>query len=101
MRTNVFDLAETKRSIRERVIALAARRNIDARTLDDDALILESGTLDSVAFLELVMWIETTFDLTIDQSDLTVDNLGTIDAIAAYLDRTSARVSIGRRQVAS
>jgi acyl carrier protein len=78
---------EAKRTIREKVVALAARRNVDARALSDGDAILESGALDSVAILELIMWIELAFDLTIRQTDLTVENLGTIDAIAAYLQR--------------
>ena len=93
MTPNVSDLTETKRLIRERVIALAARRNVDARILNDGDVIPESGALDSVAILELIMWIEATFDLTIRQSDLTVENLGTIDAIAAYLQRGRDGVS--------
>jgi acyl carrier protein len=87
MTPSVSDLTEAKRAIREKVIALAARRNVDARTLNDGDLILESGTLDSVAILELIIWIEVAFDLTVCQADLTIDNLGSIDAIAAYLQR--------------
>jgi len=50
-------------------------------------VIPESGVLDSVAILELIMWLEGTFDITIAQSDLTVENFGTIDAISSYLQR--------------
>ena len=81
------DLTEAKRAIREKVINLAARRNVDARTLKDADMIPESGALDSVAILELIMWFEMTFDLTIAQSDLTLDNFGTVDAMASYLQR--------------
>jgi acyl carrier protein len=87
MTPRVSDPAEARRTIREKVIALAARRKVDARALHDDDVILESGALDSVALLELIIWIELTFDLTIHQTDLTVENLGSIDAIAAYLQR--------------
>ena len=71
MTPRVSDLTEAKHAIREKIIALAARRNVDARTLNDGDVILESGALDSVALLELIMWIEATFDLTIssDRSD--------------------------------
>jgi len=87
MTPSVASLTDATRTIREKVIALAARRNVDARTLKDGDVILESGTLDSVSMLELIMWIEMAFDLSIGQTDLTIENLGTIDAIAAYLQR--------------
>ena len=62
--------------------SLAARRGVDASCLKDADVIPESGVLDSVAILELIMWLEMTFDITIAQSDLTVENFGTIDAIS-------------------
>jgi acyl carrier protein len=82
-----FDLTETRRAIREKVVNLAARRNVDARSLKDTDVIPESGALDSVAILELIMWLEMTYDVTIEQSDLTLENFGTIDAMASYLQR--------------
>jgi acyl carrier protein len=84
------DPAEIKRTIREKVIALAARRGVDAHALKDGEVIPEAGVLDSVAILELIMWIEMTFDLAIAQSDLTLENFGSIDAIAGYLQRTGS-----------
>jgi D-alanine--poly(phosphoribitol) ligase subunit 2 len=81
------DQSDAKRAIREKVITLAARRGVDARTLTDSEMIPESGALDSAAILELIMWFEMTFDLTIPQSHLTVENFGTVDAIASYLQR--------------
>ncbi|MEP7310601.1 MAG: acyl carrier protein [Acidobacteriota bacterium] len=98
MTRNVFDRTEVTRAIREKIIALAARRSIDACALNDGDAIVESGALDSVAFFDLIMWIEVTFDLTIQQSDLTIENLGTVDAIAVYLQRG---LSTSHRHVAS
>jgi len=101
MTPGLSDLAEVTRTIRERVIALAERRGVDARTLKNGDVMLESGALDSVAILELMMWIEMTFDLTIAQSELTVDNFGTIDAIAGYLQRAVRLTSENDRRVVS
>jgi acyl carrier protein len=41
--------------------------------------------LDSADILELITWCETTFDLSIDQAHLTLENFGSVDAIARYL----------------
>jgi acyl carrier protein len=81
------DLREARRTIREKVLGLAARRGVDARILKDDEVIVASGVLDSTALLELILWIEMTYDLVIEQSDLTAENFGTVDAMAAYLLR--------------
>ena len=85
--TRSFDLSDARRTIRDKVIALAGRRGVDASNLQDTELIPESGALDSVGILELITWFEMTFDITIAQSDLTVENFGTIDAMASYLQR--------------
>jgi acyl carrier protein len=85
--TSFSDLSDTKRTIREKVIALARKRGVDATNLQDSEGIPESGALDSVDILELITWFEMTFDVTIAQPDLTTENFGTIDAMASYLQR--------------
>jgi D-alanine--poly(phosphoribitol) ligase subunit 2 len=80
-------LSDARRTIREKVIELAGRRGVDASNLQDTELIPESGALDSVGILELITWFEMTFDVTIAQNDLTVENFGTIEAMASYLQR--------------
>ena len=76
------DLSGARRTIREKVI-----RGVDASNLQDTELIPESGALDSVGILELITWFEMTFNVTIAQNDLTVENFGTIEAMASYLRR--------------
>lgn len=85
--TRSFDLSDARRTIRGKVIELAGRRGVDASNLQDTELIPESGALDSVGILELITWFEMTFDITIAQTDLTVENFGTIEAMASYLQR--------------
>lgn len=85
--TRSFDLSDARRTIRDKIIELAGRRGVDASNLQDTELIPESGALDSVGILELITWFEMTFDITIAQTDLTVENFGTIDAMAGYLER--------------
>jgi len=89
--TPFLDVTEAKGAIREKVVTLAARRGVDARALTDADVIPESGALDSLAILQLIEWFELTFELTIAQSDLTLENFGTIDAMASYYERSRAR----------
>jgi D-alanine--poly(phosphoribitol) ligase subunit 2 len=84
------DVSGAKRAIRDRIIEMADRRRIDARGLKDNDVIPETGVLDSAGILELVIWVEMTFGVTIDQSDLTLDNFGTIDAMVSYLRRAKS-----------
>jgi acyl carrier protein len=85
MTRDPLDLSTAQRTIREKVVSLAARRGVDASTLTDTEEIPASGALDSASVLELIMWFEMTFDRTIPQSDLTVENFGTIEAMVRYL----------------
>ena len=84
------DVSGAKRAIRNHIIEMADRRRIDARGLKDNDVIPETGVLDSAGILELVIWVEMTFGVTIDQSELTLDNFGTIDGMASYLHRTKS-----------
>ena len=76
--------------IRRKVLELAGRRGLKPRSLADDEVIPETGLLDSAGIMELIVWLETRFGLEIDQDDVTVDNLGSVNAIAEYLARAHA-----------
>jgi D-alanine--poly(phosphoribitol) ligase subunit 2 len=91
MSSRFADLAEAKRTIHTRIVELADRRRIDARNLKDTDVIPETGVLDSAGIMELIIWFETRFGVTIDQSDLTLENFGTIDAMASYLQRSQSK----------
>jgi D-alanine--poly(phosphoribitol) ligase subunit 2 len=74
-----------KAAIRSKVIELAEVLNIDARGLSDSDIIPATGYLDSTAILELVVWYEQTYDLSLKQEEINIDNLGSIDAMADFL----------------
>jgi acyl carrier protein len=77
-----------RRDIRAKVAELARRLGARTADLKDDEVIPETGLLDSAAIMELVVWFEMRFDVTIDQADLTIDNFGTINAMVDYLTRS-------------
>jgi len=54
---------------------------------DEEASFLESGVIDSTGVLELVAHLEETYDVKVKDDELIPDNLDSIDAIVAYLDR--------------
>jgi acyl carrier protein len=53
--------------------------------LRNDTSLLDAHLLDSVAFLDLVLYLETNFQITVADADLTRDNFETVDAICAYV----------------
>jgi len=47
--------------------------------------LLETGILDSLGLLRLVVFIQERFGITVDDVDLVPENFDTVDAIGAYL----------------
>jgi acyl carrier protein len=78
---------EIRSAIRAKVLELAANLGEDASELDDNEIIPASGFLDSAAILELVVWYEGEYDLPLAQSEINIDNLGSINAMVDYLIR--------------
>lgn len=74
-----------KAAIRAQVVALARRLGVDASGIADDDIIPATGLLDSGAILELVVWYEQAFDFPLQQEEINIDNLGSIDAMAEFL----------------
>lgn len=76
-----------RQRVRAKIVELAKTLNVDARDIRDDDIIPATGYLDSAAILELVVWYESEFDLPLSQGEINIDNLGSIDAMTAFLLR--------------
>jgi acyl carrier protein len=53
--------------------------------LRNDTVLLETGLLDSLAVLKLVLFLEEQFGVVVDPADLIAEHFQTVDAICAYL----------------
>jgi acyl carrier protein len=53
--------------------------------LKNDTPLLETGILDSLSVLQLVLFLEQQFGVVVAPEDLIPENFGTVDAICAYL----------------
>ena len=53
--------------------------------LADDATLLDSGILDSLSLLRLVVFLEEQFGITMGDADLLPENFASVNAICAYL----------------
>lgn len=87
MTQQVLDRAAAAREIHAKVTELARARGLRAAGFEDDEVIPETGLLDSAGIMELIVWYETRFELSIDQADLTIENFGTVNAMVEYLAR--------------
>ena len=58
--------------------------------LQDDEDIFSAGFVNSLFAMELVLFVEKEFTITIDNEDLDIDNFRTISAIATLIDRKTA-----------
>lgn len=55
--------------------------------LQNDASFLDQGIIDSTGVLELVEWLEDTFDITVDDDELIPENLDSVNQLAQFIAR--------------
>ena len=53
--------------------------------LKNDTSFLEQGVIDSTGVLELVEWLEDTYEITVDDEELIPENLDSVNLLAAYI----------------
>lgn len=62
----------------------------DPSALDNEDSFLEKGIIDSTGVLELVMFLEEEYGLTIDDEELIPENLDSVKALDAFIQRKQA-----------
>jgi acyl carrier protein len=58
--------------------------------LGDDVSFLEEGIVDSTGVLELVMFVEDTFNVEVPDEDIIPDNFDSVNNLAAYIENKSS-----------
>jgi acyl carrier protein len=59
----------------------------DPAALDDDASLIDMGVVDSTGVLEVISFLEATFELTVKEDETVPENLDSIARITAYVER--------------
>ena len=59
----------------------------DGYHLPEDASFLEEGIVDSTGVLELVMFVEETFNITVEDDEILPENFDSVSQLAAYIRR--------------
>ena len=54
--------------------------------IDQQENLFETGVLSSLDVLELVVYVEETFGISVAGDELTVENFGSISAISSFVD---------------
>lgn len=69
----------------------------DGDGLKDDTPFLEKGILDSTGVLELVLFLEETFGIAVEDDEVVPENLDSLDRIERFLDqKMTATASVPR-----
>lgn len=85
--------AETKDRLRK-VVVEALRLDRDPASVPDEGL-RETLDIDSVAGLELLIWVENEFDIQIDDEDLSVLLVDSLNVLGDYVEERLARTGTG------
>lgn len=85
------DLTKTTEKLRDFIVkqfAVAQRADL----ADDDSLI-ERGIIDSMGVLELVTFVESEFDIVLEDDEVAGDNFESIETLAAFVTSKLALLS--------
>ena len=66
---------------------LEARFGLHAAEIDDSTLLFSSGLLDSFSVAELLMFIEEQGGFRVEPTEVTLDNLDSIERILAFVSQ--------------
>jgi len=59
----------------------------DGGSIEEDTSFMEKGIIDSTGMLELIMFLEETYNIKIEDDELVPDNLDSLRNIGAFLSR--------------
>ena len=62
----------------------------DQSALDDDVSLMEMGIIDSTGVLEIIMFLEDEFGVSVQDEEMVPENLDSVSRILDFVDRKSA-----------
>jgi methoxymalonate biosynthesis acyl carrier protein len=69
--------------------------------IDSDCNLWTEGLLDSTAILELILWLESSFNISVENEELTPENFATMRNIEEFVsEKAGSGVGKDREQVA-
>jgi acyl carrier protein len=58
--------------------------------LDDSASFLDNGIVDSTGVVELVLFVEESFGIEVEDDEIVPDNFDSVNSLSAYIQRKFA-----------
>ena len=71
---------------------------VEASAISLDCNLPEEGQMDSTAMLDLILWVADTFNITIQNEDLTPENFATPRNIVEFVNRCTNEEGTGAPQ---
>ena len=62
----------------------------DTFEYDNDTSFIEEGLIDSTGVMELVAYVQSVFDVTVDPHEVTPDNFDSVNKLVAFINRKNA-----------
>ena len=75
------------------VVVLVVLSTDDPDELDDTVSLLESSVVDSTGILELVMFLEEMFEISVSDDEMLPENLDSVDALVRYIDHKKSEAA--------
>jgi acyl carrier protein len=65
----------------------------DASSLQDNTSLLDRGIIDSTGMLELIMFLEQTYDIKIEPEEMLPENLDSVNKVVQFLGRKQEKAA--------
>ena len=76
---------------REKLLAYFSEElGVDVDDIDDETLLFTDGYLDSFSVVDLVTYIESSADISVDPSEVNLDNLDSVGRIISFVGAKTA-----------
>jgi len=70
----------------------------DGESLKEDTSFLENGIIDSTGILELITFLEETYNIKIEDDELIPENLDNLQNVARFIERKLNRSSVAKTE---
>jgi acyl carrier protein len=88
----MFDKNKMADDIKRMIILLADQYSTLPDRINDDDIILDLGILDSPAIIELLCQYEEKYKFEIEKTEITMDNLGTVNKMVEFAIKKIQRI---------
>jgi len=80
-------MTKTEQSVREYILRSFLNNGAAASLRNDEDLLM---VLDSLQILRMLIDLEVEYSIKVDNSELSPENLGTVEKLAAFIERKAA-----------